>query len=261
MVQSSRQIAQNKKTTRAIKKLKAAGLPVTPANIQKAILEAKAIRVAAHTSSMKEAKKVKRKVLRKRKRVLKFDRQTIRVMRTYKKDRKVFARDLALYGSLKRRRNAALAFYHQIDIEMAKIRARRDAYVQSQKQSILDAVSLSKISNRPVRCGDHPLYLAHLPDAPVFPQPNNLCLSWFIYVLVDPKDKTVRYVGKTKDLSKVRYRSSVYNKNLYKWKKSTNFKFGIEIVSVVSYKDREQAEKEWVSYYRNIGKIYNTNLK
>ncbi len=89
--------------------------------------------------------------------------------------------------------------------------------------------------------------------------------KWFIYILIDPRDDEVRYVGWTFNINK-RYKSHISNrkqlKHTYKimWIEqlvSLNMLpkyeiiesgYGVELAAV--------AEKKWIAYYKNIG----TNL-
>lgn len=112
----------------------------------------------------------------------------------------------------------------------------------------------------PVRLGDYPLYLTNFPLAPNFPKPDMYINAHYIYVLVDPSDNTVRYIGSTTDpiaeYSKLKD-CQIYNKKLYKWQKAINFQFKFEVVAKVVEQEAEQATRSWIHYYRCIGKIYN----
>jgi hypothetical protein len=118
--------------------------------------------------------------------------------------------------------------------------------------------------NIPIRLGAHPLYLTNFPLAPKFSKPCTDTAAVHIYVLVDPADSTVRYVGSTIDpleeYTKLKdYK--VYNKKLYKWQKSIDSKFKFEVITNVFEHEANQAEKAWVKYYRGIGEIYNHKNK
>lgn len=83
--------------------------------------------------------------------------------------------------------------------------------------------------------------------------------EWYIYVLKDPRDGEVRYVGFTIDIKR-RYRNHITSsqrEKTYKanWIRSVlraGFKPALEIIES-GYGDWQEREAHWIEYYRSIG--------
>lgn len=103
-----------------------------------------------------------------------------------------------------------------------------------------------------------PRFDTSFPHSPGFYQAS-LNNKYYIYVLVDCSDDTVRYVGKTNDLARrlVEHRKglSFHNYALHNWKIAAKFK--LIVVDRAAEQNWQQAERAWIKYYRRKGRIYN----
>jgi predicted GIY-YIG superfamily endonuclease len=109
-----------------------------------------------------------------------------------------------------------------------------------------------------LRKNGFPVYQKSYPNCPQFAEPVEDKV--YIYVLVDPKDKTVRYVGQTTNIaerSKYHMKYEQGNPALWRWKTDIEFKFYMFVVCQVSASDKNKALRQWVNYFSSIGYIYN----
>ena len=80
-----------------------------------------------------------------------------------------------------------------------------------------------------------------------------------VYVLIDPRDKTIRYVGWTADSLTVRlrqHRNSKDDTHRYKWialLARLNLAPIIQVVQFAPIEFRIEVETYWIQYYRSIG--------
>jgi hypothetical protein len=89
----------------------------------------------------------------------------------------------------------------------------------------------------------------------------------FIYVLIDPRDETVNYVGQTvcpgrrreEHAGRSRYRRGT-NFSLNKWKDDLK-EHGLEprlvVVEIMNRDKMDAREASWIAYYRMLGDIFN----
>lgn len=90
----------------------------------------------------------------------------------------------------------------------------------------------------------------------------------FIYVLLDPKDSTVRYVGQTSnpELRQMNHAGLTEfgitgNRGLVEWKKRLR---GLRFAPILFVVDAAEGaanglEKQWISYYRGLGDLLNVD--
>lgn len=238
------------KMQRAINHLIKEGLPINEATIKKQIKIAKEKRVQRHREQELLNAKLKKEECKDKLRTKKLRQAVIKLNKNLKSvGFQVNTAKTKLYKSIAKEASADA---------VSLARERLIKAFRRKKKALAHATSLSQaMPENPVRFGEYPLYLPHHPLAPWFPKPKPKELASFIYVLIDPNDNTVRYVGETKDKTAKKLSKAVYNKKLWKWKKAISFKFKSQIVAVVSVTEADNALNAWVQYYRNIGKIYN----
>lgn len=88
----------------------------------------------------------------------------------------------------------------------------------------------------------------------------------FIYALVDPRNETVRYIGKSKDPKQRRRRHIIRARNgvdthCYNWIRvllSENLKPDLLVIEEVPESKWEESEKKWIAYYREEVDLTNT---
>jgi hypothetical protein len=103
------------------------------------------------------------------------------------------------------------------------------------------------------------LYTKAFPD---FPPLLRSSTTVFIYTLEDPRTKTIRYVGKTVDLTK-RYIQHIhsafrYDSYCYRWIKALLLQkqFPImKVVEIVKIEDWQERERFWIANYPNLTNI------
>jgi hypothetical protein len=258
--------ARNKvKLGRAIQKLIKAGLPVNAENIKKQFKIAKELRAKNHKEQ--ELRNMQRRKKERKEQVLLncIDKSLIKIDKPKKNKHKlgfkVNSKKIKLYKTIAKRRKVTTECLTKINKDESLARLDLIESLKQKKELMAKVDSLSvAMPDSPIRFGEYPLYLKHFPLAPRYKQPTDMDSVSFIYVLIDPNDNTVRYVGKTKDPEqrKLGHRNcEIYNKSLLQWKKSISFNFKFEVVAVVDYNEWERAEKSWINYYRKIGKLYN----
>jgi hypothetical protein len=99
------------------------------------------------------------------------------------------------------------------------------------------------------------------PDGPVFKQSTRKD-AIEIYVLLDPLDNTVRYVGASWH-ARTRFRKHKdpnypdNNWELTKWKTDVRNSFRYAVIASVDPGVWEDAERAWIAYYRQRGHVYN----
>lgn len=143
---------------------------------------------------------------------------------------------------------------HEQEASMWRSKLRAISHARRYKKGIKRALKYASATNK-----GFPLFKTNYPSCPHFDRP---CANEgvHIYVLVDPIDNTVRYVGKTTNLAKRAMYHTKYeqgNNALWEWKKSINFKFHMYSICYVSFKHRNIAEQQWIAYFRQMGYIYN----
>lgn len=89
----------------------------------------------------------------------------------------------------------------------------------------------------------------------------------YIYVLVDPRDNTVVYVGQTvrphgrkRDHARGNYHRKHTNHRLKAWKdeiKAAGLQWRFEIVETINADVLNVREGSWIRYYRTLGDIFN----
>ncbi len=114
--------------------------------------------------------------------------------------------------------------------------------------------------------GEWPKYDASFPGLPFARNPSKpQVYSAAIYVLLDPHDSTVRYVGKTNDPERRGRRHAKAgprrsNRPLEEWRvclKKAGLWPVLVVVHWVPYEDWERAEMDWIAYYASLGRLLN----
>lgn len=85
-----------------------------------------------------------------------------------------------------------------------------------------------------------------------------------IYALIDPRDMTARYVGRTRKLrSRLKQHwSSPVNQEMAQWRDDlakSGMRFRIAPITVVTANMASHAEAYWIAFYRSLGTLYNVS--